>query len=214
MASHDEEPRDLGYQLAPPKDAVGVNRTLMLMRHAKSAWPDLADHERPLAPRGQRDAPGVGRWLRAAGYQPDQVVCSSARRARETWRLIEAGLGTTPAVAFDDTVYQASAAQLLDLIRHASPAVGTLLVIGHDPAIKQLAVSLVSATPPAFAGVVRYTEPSAGFYRMHAKFPTAAVAVFEFTGHWHQLSPGSARLTRFVTPRDSFTLAVPTICTN
>jgi phosphohistidine phosphatase len=187
--------------------ATGINRTLMLMRHARSAWPDAPDSERPLANRGQLDASAMGRWLRVAGHLPDQVMCSTAWRARETWQLVEAGLGATPAVAFDDGVYQTSAAQLLDLIRHASPAAGTLLVIGHDPAIPELALSLVTATPPVFSGRVRYTAPPAVFYRMRAKFPTAAVAIFEFTGHWEQLSTGSARLTCFVTPRDSAAMA-------
>jgi phosphohistidine phosphatase len=170
------------------------------MRHAKSAWPDGPDHDRPLARRGQRDAPVMGRWLRAAGHLPDQVVCSTARRARETWQLTEAGLGVTPPVAFDDGVYQVSAGQLLDLIRHVSAEVRTLLVIGHDPAVPELALSLVAATPSAFAGAIRYTAPSAVLDRMRAKFPTAAIAIFEATGHWHQLSPGSGRLTCFVTP--------------
>jgi phosphohistidine phosphatase len=194
--------------------ATGIDRTLLLMRHAKSAWPEVPDHDRPLARRGQRNAPAIGRWLRAADHVPDQVICSTARRARETWQLTQAGLGVTPAVAFDDGVYQASAPQLLDLIRQAPPGTGTLLVIGHDPAIPELALSLVSATPPIVAGVVSYTAPSAVFYRMREKFPTAAIAIFEFTGHWHQLSPGSARLTYFVTPRDSMALPVSAICTN
>jgi phosphohistidine phosphatase len=210
-----QEPYDLGYQPTTPMNAAtGIDRTLLLMRHAKSAWPDVPDHDRPLARRGQRDAPLMGRWLRAADHAPDQVICSTARRARETWQLTQAGLGVTPAVAFDNGAYQASAAQLLDQIRHASPEAGTLLVIGHDPAIPELALSLVSATPPVVAGVVRYAAPPAVSYRMREKFPTAAVAIFEFTGHWHQLSAGSARLTWFVTPRDSMTLPVSAICTN
>jgi phosphohistidine phosphatase len=188
--------------------AAGIDRTLILMRHAKSAWPDVPDHDRPLAQRGQRDAPLMGRWLRAAGHLPDQVMCSTARRARETWQLTEAGLGVSPPVVFDDGVFQVSAAHLLDLIRHVSPEVRTLLVIGHDPSLPELALSLVAATPPVFAGVVRYAAPSAVFYRMRAKFPTAAVAIFDFTGHWHQLSPGSGRLTCFVTPREVMRLEV------
>ena len=78
--------------------ADGTDRKLMVLRHAKSAWPDVPDHERPLARRGQRDAPVMGRWLRAAGHVPDQVLCSTARRARETWQLAQAGLGATPQV--------------------------------------------------------------------------------------------------------------------
>ena len=61
----------------------------MLLRHAKSAWPDVPDHDRPLAGRGRRNAPVMGRWLRTNGYVPDQVLCSTARRARETWQLAQ-----------------------------------------------------------------------------------------------------------------------------
>jgi phosphohistidine phosphatase len=117
-----------------------AGRRLVLLRHAKSAWPDMPDHERPLARRGQRDAPVMGRWLRAADLVPDLVLCSSARRARETWQLAQSGLGAAPPVRFDDRVYEASAAALVDLIRRESGAAETLLVVGHDPAIPELAV--------------------------------------------------------------------------
>ena len=210
-----QERHDPGCQPTTPMNAaIRIDRTLLLMRHAKSAWPDVPDHDRPLARRGQRDTPLMGRWQRAADHVPDQIICSTARRARETWQLTQAGLSVTPAVAFDSGVYQASAVQLLDLIRQAPPEAGTLLVIGHDPAIPELALSLVSGTPPVVARVVGYAAPSAVFYRMREKFPTAAVAIFEFMGHWHQLSAGSARLTCFMTPRDSMALPVSAICTN
>ncbi len=132
--------------------AAGAGRTLVLLRHAKSAWPDVPDHERPLARRGVRDAPAMGRWLRAAGHVPDQVLCSTARRARETWQLAQLALGAAPPVVFDDRAYQASALQLLDLIRSAPAAARTLLVVGHDPAVPELAVTLAAAAPPGEAG--------------------------------------------------------------
>ena len=115
--------------------ADGTGRTLVLLRHAKSAWPDVPDHERPLARRGQRDAPVMGRWLRAAEHVPDLVLCSTARRARETWQLAQTRLGATPPVSFDDGVYEGSAELLLDMIRRAPPPAKTLLIVGHDPAI-------------------------------------------------------------------------------
>src|SRR6266542_3720288 len=90
--------------------AEGRERRLVLFQHAKSAWPEVADHERPLAERGRRGAPVMGRWLRDAGCVPDQVLCSTARRARETWQLATNGLGTAPPVTFERGVYQASAA--------------------------------------------------------------------------------------------------------
>ena len=186
--------------------ADGAGRKLVLLRHAKSAWPDVPDHERPLARRGQRDAPVMGRWLRAAGYLPDQVLCSTARRARETWQLAQAGLGATPPASFDDGVYQGSASQLLDLIRGANPAARTLLVVGHDPAMPELALALAATTPAAHPGARSDAAPPDMLDRMRAKFPTAAIAVFELTADWDQLGPGTARLIRFVTPRD---LATP-----
>jgi phosphohistidine phosphatase len=176
----------------------GTGKKLVLLRHAKSAWPDVPDHERPLARRGQRDAPAMGRWLRAAGYLPDQVLCSTARRARETWQLTRDGLGASPPVSFDARVYQASAVQLLDLIRRAPPAARTLLIIGHDPAIPELAHMLAAAASPARPGA----ESQAASPAMSDRIPTAAIAVLELTGNWEQLAPGSARLTSFVTPRD------------
>ena len=180
----------------------GVGRKLVLLRHAKSAWPDVPDHDRPLARRGQRDAPAIGRWLRDAGLLPDQVLCSTARRARETWQLTRAGLGTSPPVSFDGRVYQASAGRLLDLIRRTSQAARTLLVVGHDPAVPELALLLAAAVPSARADAGSGTALSVMVDRMRAKFPTAAVAVFEFTGNWDQVTPGSARLTCFMPPRD------------
>jgi phosphohistidine phosphatase len=181
--------------------ADGPARKLVLLRHAKSAWPDVPDYERPLARRGQRDAPVMGRWLRSSGHVPDQVLCSTARRARETWQLAQAQLGATPAVSFDDAGYQGSAGQLLDVIRRAPRAARTLLIVGHDPAIPELALTLAAATSPVSSQVVSDAAPPAVLDSMRAKFPTAAVAVFDVTGNWGQLGPGTARLTTFVTPR-------------
>jgi phosphohistidine phosphatase len=179
-----------------------ADRKLVLLRHAKSAWPDVPDHERPLARRGRRNAPTMGRWLRAAGHVPDQVVCSTARRARETWQLAQGGLGAAPPVSFEDRVYEASAAQLLDLIHGAPPGARTLLIVGHDPGIPGLALMLAGNPPPASSGPADGTVPHAAVDRMRAKFPTAAVAVLEITGSWVQLGSRTARLACFVTPRE------------
>jgi phosphohistidine phosphatase len=181
--------------------AGGSGRKLVLLRHAKSAWPDVPDHDRPLARRGQRDAPVMGRWLGKAGHGPDWVLCSTAQRARETWQLAQPKLRAEPPVRFDRRVYLASAAQLLELIRRAPPATKTLLIVGHDPGVPQLALMLTATIPPV-TGDTRAGAVRAMFEHMQDKFPTAAVAVLEFSGTWDQLAPGSARLTSFVTPRD------------
>ncbi len=181
---------------------AGAGRRLVLLRHAKSAWPDMPDHERPLARRGRRDAPVMGRWLLAADLVPDLVLCSPARRARETWQLAQSGLGAAPPVRLDDRVYQASAAQLLSLIRREPPAAKTLLVVGHDPAVPGLALTLAGAAPDDQAGAGTGAVPAGMLDRMRVKFPTAAVAVFDCSGSWDLLGPGSARLAGFITPRD------------
>jgi phosphohistidine phosphatase len=166
----------------------------VLLRHAKSAWPDVADHERPLARRGQRDAPGVGRWLRQAGYVPDLVVCSTAQRARETWQLAAAGLASAPVVRFEPRVYHADADDLLDLVRQIPPEVRTLLVVGHEPTLRELTL-LLAAT------VVDGSDPGR-LERVRLKFPTAATAVLAFTAGWPELRQGGAELADFAVPAD------------
>jgi phosphohistidine phosphatase len=185
--------------------AEDPGRTLVVFRHAKSAWPDVPDHDRPLARRGIRDAPVMGRWLRDAGLLPALVLCSTARRARETWQFAQAGLAATPPVTFDGRIYAAAAADLLALICEVPPATGTLLLIGHNPAIEDLALLL--AAPPAAAGPGTAApgaggSPHSDLDRMRSKFPTAAIAVLRFGGTWRDLAPGRARVTAFVTPRD------------
>lgn len=181
---------------------AGEANTLVLLRHAKSAWPDVPDHERPLAGRGRRDAPAMGHWLRIAGYQPDLVLCSTARRARQTWELAQSALGTDPPAVFDRRLYQASVAEILDLIRHAEPSVRTLLVVGHDSGIPELALALAAAAPAVLDAGDRPAAPGVVLDRMRAKFPTGAVAVFKSPGAWGRLSPGRTRMACFVTPRD------------
>jgi phosphohistidine phosphatase len=181
--------------------AEDPGRTLVLFRHAKSAWPDVPDHDRPLARRGIRAAPVMGRWLRDNGLRPGQVLCSTARRARETWQFAQAGLAATPPVTFDARIYEGAAADLLALIGEVPPATGTLLFIGHNPAIEDLAL-LLAAAPSAAAGPGPGGSPPSDLERMRSKFPTAAIAVLEFAGTWTRLAPGRARLTAFVTPRD------------
>jgi phosphohistidine phosphatase len=178
-------------RLAPM--ASSSARRLILLRHAKSAWPDdVADHERPLAARGRRDAPAAGKWLRQSDYVPDQVLCSTARRARETWQLAEEKLGAHPQTAFEDRVYGASSTDLLALARQTSADVHTLLIVGHDPAMRELTLELADPHPEG-AGAETLGQ-------VRAKYPTAAIAVLLFSGGWAELGPGQARLADFVVP--------------
>jgi phosphohistidine phosphatase len=174
---------------------AGPETRLVVLRHAKSAWPEgVPDHDRPLAPRGRRDAPAAGRWLRKSGFVPDRVLCSTAQRARETWELAEEKLGAHPQTIFEDRVYGASSAELLDLARQTPPGVRTLLIVGHDPAMHELTLDLADGPPD--------DEGQEALDRVRIKFPTAAIAVLAFTGAWPKLAPGRARLADFVTPSD------------
>ena len=168
-------------------------RQLILLRHAKSAWPeDVPDHDRPLASRGRRDAPAAGDWLRKAGYVPDRVLCSTARRTRETWQLAEEKLGAHPEAFFEDRVYGASGAELLDLVRQTPADVRTLLIVGHDPAMRGVTLELASEQPG--------DAEAEALGRVRAKYPTAAIAVLSFSDDWAELDPGQAHLAEFVVP--------------
>src|ERR1700729_562078 len=94
-------------------------RRLLLLRHAKSAWPDVPDAERPLNDRGRRDAPAMGRWLQSSGYVPHVVLCSTACRTRETWALMAPERGVAPPVHYEQRIYEATALSLLHLLREA-----------------------------------------------------------------------------------------------
>lgn len=179
----------------------GAARRLILVRHAKSAWPDeVPDRDRPLAKRGRRQAPLAGAWLRSAGYRPDLVLCSPARRTRETWTLIEAELAGTGRISYEERVYGASSAALLDLVRQVPAAVTTLLLVGHSPGLPDLAAELADPTPAAAAGAAG--AAGAALRRLTTKFPTGAVAVLDVPGAWRDLADGRARLAEFVVPRD------------
>lgn len=170
-------------------------RRLILVRHAKSAWPDeVPDRDRPLAKRGRRQAPLAGAWLRSAGYRPDLVLCSPARRARDTWSLIEAELGGAGRVGYEERVYGASSSALLELVRQVPGAVTTLLLVGHSPGLPDLAAEVAGRTPGAAGGDA--------LHRLSMKFPTAAVAVLDVPDGWQDLAGGRARLAEFVVPSD------------
>ena len=163
------------------------SRRLILLRHAKSDWPDVPDQDRPLAKRGQRDAPVIGRWLRDHGYQPDTVICSAARRTRQTWELVARELGGSPSVTFEPRAYAANAMTLLYLVRELPAASRAALLVGHNPGIAELATSL--ALPPDHDDAP-------------IRFPTAAVAILDVPGDWASLSQGQARLLDYTTPAE------------
>jgi phosphohistidine phosphatase len=175
-----------------------TTRRLILLRHAKSDWPDVPDRDRPLAKRGRRDAPRIGRWLHEHGYQPDVVVCSAALRTRQTWDLVAPELGGSPAVRFEPRAYAASALTLLYLAQELPSRYRTALLIAHNPGLSELATSL-AASPVIDPGTGSAADNGC---RPGISLPTAAAAVVEFPGGWSSLTPGQARLVSLTTPAD------------
>ena len=166
-----------------------AHRRLLVFRHAKAAAHDMPDEERPLADRGRRDAPEAGRWLRKQAITPDRVVCSTARRARETWELAAAELAEPAPVEYDERVYYASVGGLIDLLHETSGDAKTVVLVGHNPVFEELVLALAGS---AVAGARESVE---------GKFPTSAIAVLEIPCAWADLNPKTARLLEVVVPR-------------
>ncbi len=165
-------------------------RRLMLLRHAKSAWPaGTADLDRPLAPRGREAAPRIGRYLADEGLVADLVLVSPARRAQETWNLVR-GSATDAEVRTEPRIYEAPPGRLLEVVQEVDPGVRTLLLVGHNPGFEGLAKLLVGHGD-------RYA-----FARLAQKYPTAGLAVLDFSvDSWREVEPRAGCLDRFVTPK-------------
>ena len=168
-------------------------KTLILMRHGKSSWKDrtLDDHDRPLKKRGRKAAPLMARWLEAQGLRPDTVLCSSARRTRETLERMREATPALPEPTLSAALYEAPPAALLEQVKGLPDTCGTALLIGHQPGLGELLRLL--------AGRVRKPEDR----RVFEKFPTAAAAVLETeVAAWSELAPGSAELAAYAAPRE------------
>ncbi|CAO4153708.1 SixA phosphatase family protein [Methylorubrum aminovorans] len=165
-------------------------RRLLLLRHAKSAYPqEVGDIDRPLNPRGREAAPLMGAYIARESLAPDHVMVSPARRTQETWEAVRGELPETPMETVT-SIYEAPASRILDAIRSAPAEAQTLLVIGHNPGLGDLALRLVGEGPKELRNDLR------------EKFPTAALAVLEFDAvGWEDIAPGTGRLLRFVRPR-------------
>jgi phosphohistidine phosphatase len=164
--------------------------TLLLLRHAKSSWADpaLADVDRPLTPRGEKAARSIARYLLEKRVKPELVLCSPSRRTRQTFEAIEPSLGRDVRVEYERELYGASADELLGRLRDVPPGIATLLVLGHNPGLQDLAVSLAGR--------------GAGIDRLREKFPTAAIATLAVEDEWADLEPGDAELVDYVVPRE------------
>jgi len=167
-------------------------RRLWLLRHAKSSWdePHLPDRLRPLAPRGVRAVGAVARHLRAAAVAPDLVLCSPARRAVQTWEGVAPGVPPDTAVEVDEAIYHADADELFARLRAVPSEIGSVLLVGHNPGLQDLAIDLVGS------GDAGLRE------RLFTKFPTGAIATLEVPGDWHDLTWGATSLLGFVVPRE------------
>ena len=168
--------------------------TLVILRHAKSSWNDPAedDFDRPLNGRGRKAAPEAGEMLRGLKIAPDLVLCSPAKRTRETLELAlpEIGAGKTPKITYDERLYLAAAPTLLECLRDTGRDAACVVLIGHNPGLHSLAVALAGTGEPGLLAQVS------------EKFPTAALAVLAFDGNeWHKVTPGSGRLLAFWTPK-------------
>lgn len=170
-------------------------RHLLLLRHAKAepGAPGQDDHDRALAERGVADAAAIARYLKAQGWRPDRILCSSSTRTRQTAAPV---LRHTPApIAYRETLYHAAPGQIIEQVQDADDADKVLLVIGHNPGLEQCA-ALLAREPVKPKEQHRHDL-------LEEKFPTAALAVLAFDiAHWSLLSPGGGRLVDFVRPRD------------
>lgn len=168
-------------------------KTLLLLRHGKSSWDDtsLADFDRPLARRGIKAAKRMGREISRRGWLPQRALVSSAARTRETWHLVAAELPVAAEFDADPRLYDATSIQLLDIIHKTIETVRILVIVGHNPGLEDLAHRLTGTNSDQTA-----------LDLVAEKFPTAALARFEFDGGWDTLRFGAARLSHCLRPRD------------
>lgn len=165
-------------------------RHLYLLRHAKSSWDDadVPDHDRPLAPRGVKSMKAMARHLRHAGIRPHLVLCSSARRARQTLQLVLPSLGDGVRLEVEEDLYTFESTVLLRRLRRVPASVSSLMLVGHNPAIQDLTLRLAGS--------------GQALDRVGAKFPTGALAEIDVVSAWSGIRLGQARLSSFVTPRE------------
>lgn len=159
-------------------------KTLYIMRHAKSSWADtdLADFDRPLNDRGQRDAPFMGNVMRDNGYAPDIILSSPAVRARETARLAKQGGSLDGDLVPDDRIYEASPQTLRQVIAEVNDKFTSAMLVGHNPGIE---------------GFIRYLTGTL------EPMPTAALAVVELnTASWSGVAATSGKVIKIIRPKD------------
>ena len=168
-------------------------KVLYLLRHAKSSWADggRADVDRPLNERGREAVRRLARHLDALEVRPTIVLCSTARRTRETLVGIQDALQPGVIVRMREDLYLASEAKILSLVRGLDDAAERAMIIGHNPGIEGVARALAG------------DGEAKAWRRLFAKFPTGALAVVTSpVGRWRDFGPGSTRLDAFFRPKD------------
>ncbi len=167
-------------------------RTLILFRHAKSSWdfPELEDFDRPLNARGQKAAPRMAAWLADNDLISGYVICSAARRTRETLDLALPLWKPAPTIDYAEAVYHANPETLLAITRDAPDAARNVMIVGHNPGLEAFATRMIGS------------GDKKARLALASKFPTAAAAVMTFeTASWAKIEPGSGHLAHFITPR-------------
>jgi Phosphohistidine phosphatase SixA len=169
-------------------------KTILLLRHAKSSWKDttLADFDRPLNKRGREATQQIRDCLAREKWLPSQVLCSPAKRTRETLERIQDAFGEAVPVRFEKGIYMADAPVLLRRLRRLSDSLGSVMVIGHNPGLEHFALMLTDA------------EDTPLRRQLAAKFPTGTLAAIGCDiDHWTDLKPACGNLEAFVRPRDA-----------
>ncbi|MFI5758449.1 SixA phosphatase family protein [Streptomyces sp. NPDC051569] len=171
--------------------SVDTPRRIVLLRHAKADWPEVSDHERPLAERGRMDAAVAGRRLAETGIAFDLALCSTSVRTRETWKLAVHELPHRPRTVYEERLYDATLGDLLALINETPDEVNDLLLVGHNPTTHAAADALAGDSEGDT--IARMTRSG---------FPTAGFAVIAFNGTWKSVEHGVGKLVDFWAPHD------------
>lgn len=167
------------------------HKRLIVLRHGKAAYPPVADHERPLAQRGNTEAPAAGQWLVEHDFYPDLIITSDAVRTRQTttWVLSELG-DKAPTPYLDSRLYMAPVTRVLSVINEVEEQVRTLMLVGHMPWVQELGMRLASSESNEEAVL-----------NMAERYPTLGMMVFDVPGEWANLDGRDANMTHFVVPR-------------
>lgn len=167
-------------------------RRLILLRHAKAerSEPGMSDNSRALIDRGRKDAAKIGGYMAGHGLIPDRVLISPAARAQETWKHAAGAFRPAPGALSAEGLYDATPHTILAVIKDTPANAHTLLIVGHNPGLHDLAVMLVAS------GDIDARE------RLREKLPTSGLVIIDFAfDDWGKLHPQSGRLERFVSPK-------------